>query len=551
MKTFASHRRQARHSPSARRPLSHFRTGSRARAGHTATPATRGGRGGNGHTPASRSGPAILPEVAAWLGRPKHNLIGGKWVPAASGKAFDVFNPADASIIARVPDSEREDISRAVAAARRAFDSGPWRRMTPSERGRLVWRIGDLILEHADELAELESLDNGKPRAVARVADVPLAADLFHYMAGWATKIEGHTIPISVPYAPGARFHAFTLREPLGVVGQIIPWNFPLLMAAWKLGPALATGNCVILKPAEQTPLSALRLGELMLEAGLPDGVVNLVTGFGETAGAALAAHEDVDKIAFTGSTEVGRLIVQAAAGNLKKVSLELGGKSPNIVFKDTGDLEAAITGAANAIFFNHGQCCCAGSRLMVERDIFDVVVTGVAERARKIKLGPGLDPQTEMGPLVSKEQLLRVTQYLSQGKEDGACYVAGGEPGSRRGYFVQPTVVKDVNPKMSIVREEIFGPVVVAEPFTKPEELIAHANATPYGLAAGIWTRDIGKAHRIAAELKAGTVWINCYNVFDAALPFGGYKQSGWGREMGHEALELYTETKAVVIGL
>ena len=551
MKTFASHRRQARHSPSARRPLSHFRTGSRARAGHTATPATRGGRGGNGHTPASRSGPAILPEVAAWLARPKHNLIGGKWVPAASGKAFDVFNPADASIIARVPDSEREDISRAVAAARRAFDSGPWRRMTPSERGRLVWRIGDLILEHADELAELESLDNGKPRAVARVADVPLAADLFHYMAGWATKIEGHTIPISVPYAPGARFHAFTLREPLGVVGQIIPWNFPLLMAAWKLGPALATGNCVILKPAEQTPLSALRLGELMLEAGLPDGVVNLVTGFGETAGAALAAHEDVDKIAFTGSTEVGRLIVQAAAGNLKKVSLELGGKSPNIVFKDTGDLEAAITGAANAIFFNHGQCCCAGSRLMVERDIFDVVVTGVAERARKIKLGPGLDPQTEMGPLVSKEQLLRVTQYLSQGKEDGACYVAGGEPGSGRGYFVQPTVVKDVNPKMSIVREEIFGPVVVAEPFTKPEELIAHANATPYGLAAGIWTRDIGKAHRIAAELKAGTVWINCYNVSDAALPFGGYKQSGWGREMGHEALELYTETKAVVIGL
>ena len=551
MKTFASHRRQARHSPSARRPLSHFRTGSRARAGHTATPATRGGRGGNGHTPASRSGPAILPEVAAWLGRPKHNLIGGKWVPAASGKAFDVFNPADASIIARVPDSEREDISRAVAAARRAFDSGPWRRMTPSERGRLVWPIGDLILEHADELAELESLDNGKPRAVARVADVPLAADLFHYMAGWATKIEGHTIPISVPYAPGARFHAFTLREPLGVVGQIIPWNFPLLMAAWKLGPALATGNCVILKPAEQTPLSALRLGELMLEAGLPDGVVNLVTGFGETAGAALAAHEDVDKIAFTGSTEVGRLIVQAAAGNLKKVSLELGGKSPNIVFKDTGDLEAAITGAANAIFFNHGQCCCAGSRLMVERDIFDVVVTGVAERARKIKLGPGLDPQTEMGPLVSKEQLLRVTQYLSQGKEDGACYVAGGEPGSGRGYFVQPTVVKDVNPKMSIVREEIFGPVVVAEPFTKPEELIAHANATPYGLAAGIWTRDIGKAHRIAAELKAGTVWINCYNVFDAALPFGGYKQSGWGREIGHEALELYTETKAVVIGL
>ena len=550
MKTIASQRRQARPSLSHTDP-SLSRAASRARVGQPARAATRGGNGGNGHPSGSHSGPAIRSDVAAWLAKPKHNLIAGKWVPAASGKTIDVFNPADASVIARVPDSEREDINRAVTAARRAFDSGPWRRMTPSERGRSVWRIGDLILEHADELAELESLDNGKPRAVARVADVPLTADLFHYMAGWATKIEGHTIPISVLYAPGTRFHAFTQREPLGVVGQIIPWNFPLLMAAWKLGPALATGNCVVLKPAEQTPLTALRLGELLLEAGLPEGVVNIVTGFGETAGAALAAHEDVDKIAFTGSTEVGRLIVHAAAGNLKKVSLELGGKSPNIIFKDAGDLEGAITGAANAIFFNHGQCCCAGSRLMVERDIFDEVVSGVAERAKKIKLGPGLDPQTEMGPLVSEEQLRRVTGYLHQGKQDGACYVTGGKPAGDRGYFVQPTVVKDAKPKMSIVREEIFGPVVVAEPFTKPEELIAQANATLYGLAAGIWTRDISKAHRIAAELKAGTVWINCYNVFDSALPFGGYKQSGWGREMGHEALEMYTETKAVVIGL
>src|ERR1035438_2297860 len=428
---------------------------------------------GSGHAATAPVTPAVSPTVAAWLAKPKRNLIAGKWVAAAASKTFPVLNPADATALAHVPDSQREDIDRAVRAARLAFESGPWRLLTPSERGKLLWRIGDLLLQHTDEFAEIESLDNGKPRAVARAADVPLAADLFHYMAGWATKLEGNTIPISVPYAPGAQFHAFTLREPVGVVGQIIPWNFPLLMAAWKLGPALTTGNCVVLKPAEQTPLSALRLGELMLEAGLPAGVVNIVTGFGETAGAALAAHEDVDKIAFTGSTEVGRLIVHAAAGNLKKVSLELGGKSPNIVFKDTDDLEAAITGAANAIFFNHGQCCCAGSRLMVERDIFDVVVTGVAERARKIKLGPGLDPQTEMGPLVSKEQLLRVTQYLSQGKEDGACYVAGGEPGSGRGYFVQPTVVKDVNPKMSIVREEIFGPVVVAEPFTKPEELV------------------------------------------------------------------------------
>ena len=550
MKAFTSHRRPGRQSITHPRPISHLRAISRTRVEHPERAAARV-TGGNGHLGASRSERSIHSAINAWLAKPKHNLIGGKWVPAASGKTFEVFNPANATVIARVPESDREDINRAVAAARRAFDSGPWGRLTPSERGRLVWRIGDLILAHADELAELESLDNGKPRAVARVADVPLAADLFQYMAGWATKIEGHTIPISVPYAPGARFHAFTRREPLGVVGQIIPWNFPLLMAAWKLGPALAAGNCVVLKPAEQTPLSALRLGELLLEAGLPEGVVNIVTGFGETAGAALAAHENVDKIAFTGSTEVGRLIVHAAAGNLKKVSLELGGKSPNIVFKDAGDLEAAITGAANAIFFNHGQCCCAGSRLLVERDIFDDVVTGVARRARKIKLGPGLDPLTEMGPLVSQEQLERVSHYLHQGKQDGACYVTGGKQASDRGYFIQPTVVKDVKPDMSIVREEIFGPVVVAEPFTKPEELIARANATDYGLAAGIWTRDISKAHRIAAELKAGTVWINCYNVFDAALPFGGYKQSGWGREMGHEALELYTETKAVVIGL
>jgi phenylacetaldehyde dehydrogenase len=507
---------------------------------------TTSSHNGNGDSAAAGSALKISPRLAAWLKKPKQNLIGGQWTPAASGKSFEVFNPADASVIARVPDSDKEDINRAVVAARRAFESGPWQRLTPGERGRLVWRIGDLILQHADELAELESLDNGKPRAVARVADIPLAADLFHYMAGWATKLEGHTIPISVP-----NHHAFTLREPVGVVGQIIPWNFPLLMAAWKLGPALACGNCVILKPAEQTPLSALLLGELLLEAGVPDGVVNIVTGFGETAGAALAAHDDVDKLAFTGSTEVGKIIVRAAAGNLKKVSLELGGKSPNIIFKDVGNLDAAIAGAANAIFFNHGQCCCAGSRLMVERDIFDDVVAGVADQAKKIKLGPGLDSATQMGPLVSEEQLARVTNYLHQGKQSGACYVTGGSRSGQRGYFVQPTVVKDVKPTMSIVREEIFGPVVVAEPFTKPEELVARANQTQYGLAAGVWTRDISKAHRIAAGLKAGTVWVNCYNVFDAALPFGGYKQSGWGREMGHEVLDHYTQTKAVVVGL
>jgi phenylacetaldehyde dehydrogenase len=507
---------------------------------------------GNGQANGSSSkAPGPGKQVASWLAKPRQNLINGKWTPAASGKTLEVINPADATVIAHVPDSGKEDINKAVSSSRRAFESGPWRNMTPSERGKLVWRIGDLILKNADELAELESLDNGKPRAVARVADVPLAADLFHYMAGWATKIEGQTIPISVPYAPGAQFHAFTQREAVGVVGQIIPWNFPLLMAAWKLGPALATGNCVVLKPAEQTPLTALRLGELLLEAGVPEGVVNIVTGLGETAGAALAAHEDVDKIAFTGSTEVGKLIVKAAAGNLKKVSLELGGKSPNIVFKDAPDLEAAITGAANAIFFNHGQCCCAGSRLLVERDVFDEVVSGVAEQAKKIKLGPGLDAGTQMGPLVSEEQLQRVTGYMSQGRASGACYVTGGGRKGTRGYFVEPTVIKDTKPDMSVVREEIFGPVVVAEPFSKPEELLPRANQTHYGLAAGVWTRDISKAHRIASGIRAGTVWVNCYNVFDAALPFGGYKQSGWGREMGSEVLHLYTQTKAVVIGL
>jgi phenylacetaldehyde dehydrogenase len=365
-------------------------------------------------------------------------------------------------------------------------------------------------------------------------------------MAGWATKLEGNTIPLSVPYTPKARYLAYTLREPVGVVGQIIPWNFPLLMAAWKLGPVLATGCTVVLKPAEQTPLSALKLGELIMEAGFPEGVVNIVPGYGETAGAALAAHNDVDKIAFTGSTEVGKLIVHAATGNLKKVSLELGGKSPNVIYKDA-DLKTAIPGAASAIFFNHGQCCCAGSRLYVEQSVFDQVVEGVAEAAKKIKIGPGLDASTEMGPLVSEEQLARVCGFLDSGFSQGAKALAGGHKAGDKGYFVEPTVLVNTKDDMKVVQEEIFGPVVAALPFTDPEEFVTRANDNVYGLAAGVWTKDIGKAHRTAELLRAGTVWINCYNIFDAAMPFGGYKQSGWGREMGHDALNNYLETKAI----
>ncbi len=485
-------------------------------------------------------------KAAQFIVAPKKNLIDGKWVESVSGETFSVYDPSNGDTIAHVPDSGAEDIDHAVKAARRAFESGSWSKMTPSDRGRLIWKIGDLILANLEELAEIESLDNGKPVAVARVADVPLAADLFHYMAGWATKIEGNTIPISA-----GKFFAYTLREPVGVIGQVIPWNFPLLMAAWKLGPALATGNTVVLKPAEQTPLSALRLGEILLEAGIPDGVVNIVTGFGETAGAALAAHDDVDKIAFTGSTEVGKLIVKAASGNLKKVSLELGGKSPNVLFRDVANLEAAIQGAANAIFFNHGQCCCAGSRLFAEKQIYDEVVAGVSDFAKKIKLGPGLNPETQMGPLVSQEQLERVSGFLNSGAQEGAKTVTGGGRSGDRGYFVQPTVLTNTKPDMRVVREEIFGPVVVAEPFDDVEELLPIANQSDYGLAAGVWTNDIAKAHHAAHQLRAGTVWINCYNVFDAALPFGGFKQSGWGREMGHDALELYTETKAVCVAL
>jgi len=470
-------------------------------------------------------------------------FINNQFVPAASGKTFPTYNPATGEVLAKVAEGGRADVDRAVKAARKAFDEGPWPDMLPAERASLLWKVADLIDQHHEELAELETLDNGKPLLFSRIVDVPTAAATFRYMAGWATKIEGNTIPISMP---GAKYFAYTLREPVGVAAQIIPWNFPLIMAAWKLAPALAVGCTVVLKPAEQTPLTALRLGELLQEAGFPEGVVNIVPGFGETAGAALAAHPDVDKVAFTGSTEVGRLIVTAAAGSLKRVSLELGGKSPNVIFADA-DLECAIPGSANAIFFNQGQICTAGSRLFVHKSIFDKVVGGVAEATKHFRIGPGLDPSTTLGPLVSKEQLDRVCGYMDLGVKEGAKAATGGRKLGGPGYFVEPTILVDVRPDMRVVREEIFGPVVTAIPFSDPNEIVKSANDTNYGLASAVWTRDVSTAHKVAAKLRAGTVWINCYNIFDPALPFGGYKQSGWGRESGHEALELYTQIKSV----
>ena len=494
--------------------------------------------------------PALDPAVGSFLGsRTRRMLIGGQWVAAASGKTFTTWDPATEAPLAEVAAGDKEDVDRAVKAARRAFESGPWRRMTPSERGRAIWKLADLIERHAEEFAQLETLDNGKPISVARVADIPLVVDHFRYYAGWVTKIEGETIPVSIP---GQRILNYTLREPIGVVGQIIPWNFPLLMAAWKLGAALACGNTIVLKPAEQTPLSALRLGELLDEAGIPPGVVNIVTGFGETAGAAIAAHPDIDKVAFTGSTEVGHLIMKAAAGNLKRLSLELGGKSPNIIFADA-DLDEAAVGAATAIYFNHGQCCCAGSRLFIQQPAYDKIMPRLIEYSQQIKQGPGMDASTEMGPLVSREQFERVTGFLDAGRKEGAQVAVGGGRPARfdRGFFVAPTVFTDVKDEMQIVREEIFGPVVCAIPFNDPAEVAAAGNDTAYGLAAAVWTKDIAKAHRMAETLKAGTVWINCYNMFDAASPFGGYKQSGFGREMGKAALEMYTQVKSVWVNL
>jgi phenylacetaldehyde dehydrogenase len=483
----------------------------------------------------------------AFLSAPRKLLIDGVWCEATNGQTFDVYDPSSARVIATVAQGEAADIDLAVAAARRALEDSEWSRMKPVDRERVMHRVAEAMERHADELAELEALDNGKSIVIARHVDVKHAIEVWRYMAGWPTKLHGRTLPVSGTLVP-QDYAAYSLLEPVGVVGAVIAWNFPLLLASWKAAPALAAGCTIVLKPAEQTPLTALRLGEIALEAGLPKGVLNIVTGMGPTAGAALAEHPDVDKITFTGSTEVGRGIVRAAAGNMKKVTVELGGKSP-VILMDDADVDNAIAGAASAIFFNHGQTCCAGSRLYVARRHFDRVVEGMGAHARSLKMGPGLDPTSQMGPLVSQTQRARVMNYVEQGLESGATAVAGGQALDTAGYYVAPTVFANVNDQMSIVREEIFGPVVVVKAFDDLNEIAKVANDSIYGLAASIWTRDIRKVYRLVPKLKAGTVWVNCHNLLDPAMPFGGYKQSGWGRELGQEAVWSYLENKTLCI--
>ena len=481
-----------------------------------------------------------------FLKQPLRMLIDGEWV--AAKRTISTLDPSNGEKLADIPEGDADAINAAVSAARRAFENGPWRTMAPAERARLLWRLADLIEENAEELCLIDSLDNGKPMGELRMVDLPLTIGIFRYYAGWCDKFGGETVPNSVP-----GMFTYTLREPVGVVGAIIPWNFPLLMCAYKLGPSLATGNTIVLKPAEQTSLSALRLGELIDEAGFPRGVVNIVPGLGEVAGAALAAHTGVDKVSFTGETTTGREVVKGSTSNLKRVTLELGGKAPNIIFADA-DKEAALAGAFGGIFFNQGQCCVAGSRLFVERPLHEEIAEQLSASAANIKLGPGLTPGTEMGPLVSEEQLSRVLGYVEVAEKEGARVATGGKRANgdlARGYFVQPTVLTNVTNEMRVAQEEIFGPVVAIIPFDDAEEMVKQANTTQYGLTAGIWTRDIARAHRVAAELRCGTVWINTYGMFDPSVSFGGYKMSGYGRELGQASLDAYTQVKSVWVNV